>query len=133
METKVFVYGTLMSGEGNHAYLDRVARFEGQARTTRNYTLYDLGLSPCMCPDGHDVVHGEVYTVGSNLLAWLDRLEARYYRTQIELESGEPVQVYMLQPYGRLLRRAVRIESGDWRKPNKPAGLNRSSGSGGWR
>ena len=50
---KIFVYGTLMRGEGNHSLLSSEStQFLGEAITQRGFTLYDLGAFPGMVKGG---------------------------------------------------------------------------------
>ena len=115
MATRVFVYGSLLSKEGNHAVL-RGARFLGEARTPSRFALHDLGAYPAMVEGGSHAVVGEVYEVDASLLARLDAFEGHplfYRRTTIALEDGTSVETYLLrtaQVEGR-----PRIASGSWR------------------
>ncbi len=86
----VFVYGSLLRGQSNHACLDG-ARFVGEARTPRGYRLYDLGFYPAAVPAESGTIKGEVYAVDKRGLAVLDRLEgypAYYDRRLIDTERG---------------------------------------------
>lgn len=110
----LFVYGTLMRGECNHALLRR-ARYLGAARTAAGYALLNLGAYPALVPgDGH--VSGELFRVDAATLRAVDRLEEhpRYYRRiGITLADGRHAAAYLL-PRRHALGRA-RIASGDWR------------------
>lgn len=113
--TAVFVYGTLLQGEGNHDLLAR-ARFVGPARTPPRFALHDLGAFPGLVAGGEHAVEGEVYIVGPDTLARLDQLEGHprfYRRAPIALEDGTTVETYLL-PRDRVERRPV-IASGSWR------------------
>lgn len=113
--TRVFVYGTLLSGERNHHLLAH-ARLVGEARTEPLFSLYDLGAFPGLVPRGSQAVAGEVYEVDEPTLAALDRLEGHpdfYRRASIALHDGRPVLAYLLtieQVRGRPI-----IASGAWR------------------
>lgn len=116
---RVFVYGTLLSGEPNHRLLAR-AEFVGEARTEPAFELVDLGAFPAMIPGGRSAIAGEVYTVDGPTLTNLDRLEGHprfYIRQTIRLDDGSEVLTYLLsqdQVCG-----CSRIPGGDWRRARK--------------
>lgn len=112
---RVFVYGTLLSGEPNHRLL-ATAKPLGPARTALGYRLHDLGSFPAMVEGGEGAVDGELYEVDDGTLAALDRLEGHpdfYRRVPIRLATGEEVESYVMRP-GQVEERAV-VEAGDWR------------------
>lgn len=90
---KLFVYGTLKRGFGNHFLLRgakflREDSFKGQ--------LYTSGIPFAIPGDG--VVHGEVFDVPAELVPRLDSLEGHpdgYTRTEVSLHSGEFAEVYL--------------------------------------
>ncbi len=114
--TRVFVYGSLLSGEPNHRILAG-ARRVGAGRTAARFALHDLGAYPAMIDGGAHAIAGEVYDVDPKTLARLDVLEGhpRYYRrTAITLADGSSAETYLLTPAqveGRPL-----IASGNWRE-----------------
>jgi gamma-glutamylaminecyclotransferase len=113
--TRVFVYGTLLSGERNHHLLAR-ARLVGEARTGPRFSLYDLGSFPGLVPNGGHAVAGEVYEVDEPTLAALDRLEGHpdfYRRASVVLDDGTSVQAYLLTL--EHVRAHPIIASGSWR------------------
>jgi gamma-glutamylcyclotransferase (GGCT)/AIG2-like uncharacterized protein YtfP len=116
---RVFVYGTLLSGEPNHRLLVG-AELVGEARTEPAFDLVNLGAFPAMVPGGGTAVAGEVYEVDPPTLDALDRLEGhpRFYRRHaVRLHDGDEVLAYLLtqdQARGR-----PRITSGDWRRVRK--------------
>ncbi len=117
--TRVFVYGTLRSGEPNHYLLDDRA-LVGIVCTEPGFELVSLGAFPAMVAGGTTAVVGEVYEVDPVTLAALDRLEGhpRFYQRQpIRLADGDEVLAYLLSPeqaHGR-----TRIPSGDWTHANR--------------
>ncbi|MCP3104236.1 gamma-glutamylcyclotransferase [Myxococcus sp. K15C18031901] len=121
--TRVFVYGTLLSGEPNHRLLSG-ARLVGPARTLPRFTLYDYGFFPTLASGGKHAVEGEVYEVDALMLAALDRLEGHphfYQRSPITLDCGSHVEAYLF-PKARLAGCLI-IASGSWRaqlKERKP-------------
>lgn len=97
---RVFVYGTLMSGMGNHKVLiDPIAPssegrnsdaiFVGQGKTIRSFTMYSAGV-PFVDPDIETSrIVGEVWDVSTTVLQRLDRLEGHpdwYYRLEVDVE-----------------------------------------------
>lgn len=112
--TRVFVYGTLLSGQCNHRLL-RTARFLGAARTTPRFQMHSLGLYPGVVEGGSQAIAGELYEVDETGVAMLDRLEGHpdfYRRTVIELDDGAVASTYLL-PYDHVAHRPV-IVSGSW-------------------
>lgn len=113
--TRVFVYGTLLAGEANHALL-ATARRVGAAHTPSRFALHDLGAYPALVRGGRVAVVGEVYEVDAATLAALDQLEDHpdyYRRTAIVLADGNEVETYLLTP-AQVAGYPV-IASGDWR------------------
>jgi gamma-glutamylcyclotransferase (GGCT)/AIG2-like uncharacterized protein YtfP len=115
----VFVYGTLLSGEGNHRLLAGGA-FLGDARTAPGFELYDLGAFPGMVARGAGVVAGEVYGVDDATRARLDALEGHpqfYRRRAIRLADGKRVDTYLLRL--AQVKGCEVIASGSWLEHRK--------------
>ena len=96
--TRVFVYGTLRVGQGNH-HLLASSRMIGLDRTLARYTLVDLGAFPAVVVGGATAVVGEVFEVDAATLARLDRLEGHprfYQRTTVRLASGRRAEMYVM-------------------------------------
>jgi len=96
--TIVFVYGSLLAGQGNHRVL-RTARFVGRAQTAPEYTMHSLGGFPGVVSGGSTPIEGECYEVDGPTLEALDRLEGHpsfYRRTRIVLEDKMSVEIYLL-------------------------------------
>ena len=111
---RVFIYGTLLPGEGNHELLATALRI-GAARTLPVYELVDLDAYPAMVAGGGTAIAGEVWEVDAATLDALDRLEEHpgyYYRETIQLEDGQEALVYLLLE-GEVTG-LPRIASGDW-------------------
>ncbi len=113
MQHRVFVYGTLLAGEVNHALLAG-GRLLGPWRTRPCYTLFDLGAYPGVARGGCTAIAGEVYAVDSKCLVRLDRLEEYprlYDREPIPTAFGR-AWIYLYR--GRLVDRPA-LAGGDWR------------------
>lgn len=117
---RVFVYGTLLTGERNH-YLMSSARLLGAASTPPLYDLLDLEDYPALVANGETVVHGEVYEIDEATLERLDALENHpdyYQRREISLDDGSRALAYLLPR--ALAPSASRIESGRWAASREP-------------
>jgi gamma-glutamylaminecyclotransferase len=118
---RVFVYGSLRQGFGNHKYyLQGRADFQGEGLTAPEYTLLNLGAFPGVVKAGNTAITGEVYGVSEGLLRELDRLEGHpnfYRRTPITLQDGREVEMYILGNHwnGSADARQI-VLSGDWKK-----------------
>ncbi len=113
--TRVFVYGSLLRGLGNHRLLEG-SRFIAADRTRPTFTLFDLGSFPGMVAGGDTAVAGEVWEVDPQTLERLDRLEGHprfYQRTAIVLASRRHAETYLLPTLLGANRGPVAC--GDWR------------------
>jgi gamma-glutamylaminecyclotransferase len=96
--TKVFVYGTLKAGYGNHQLLaDSISI--GDASTVARWAMIDSGF-PVVLPGDDGQVVGEVYDIDKITLQRLDRLESNGHMYQREvvdvaLANGEVIQAWM--------------------------------------
>jgi gamma-glutamylcyclotransferase (GGCT)/AIG2-like uncharacterized protein YtfP len=120
MTHKVFVYGTLRNGWGNHALLVK-SEFLGKA--TLQAKMYTFGFIPYISlnnANDDDIVHGEVYSIDDYTLARLDQLEGYregnvessfYTRSLVRTSLGD---AYVYHIEYRDNNEAKRIESGDW-------------------
>ena len=137
----VFVYGTLLRGEANHALLRGAERLEADARVRG--ALYDTGCGyPALVleegaaedsgagPAGP--VAGEVYAVDGRMLAELDALEDYwgpgdprnlYERVEaaVSVPGGEMRALVYVFPAERAAGLA-RIDGGDWRAYRRRGG-----------
>ena len=112
---RVFVYGTLLSGEPNSGLLDP-DDFVGESLTEPSFKLVSLGAFPALVVGGSTAVQGELYEVGPWTLKALDRLEGHphfYCRRTFRLAGGSSALAYLLDAK-RTKGRPV-ITSGDWR------------------
>ncbi len=94
----LFVYGSLMRGQHNHAQL-RGALWVGPALTAPSYSLVSLGPYPALRSEGSASVPGELYALDATLLPGLDCFEGHpdwYLRRRIELDDGQEPWAYVL-------------------------------------
>ncbi|NJM00214.1 MAG: gamma-glutamylcyclotransferase [Synechococcaceae cyanobacterium SM2_3_2] len=115
--TDVFVYGTLLKGESNHAYLkDGIP--SGADRLT-GFQMFDLGSFPMIVPISPSSLRGivgERYRIPIKILSRLDELEdhPHFYRRQwLTLDSGTEAWVYVGQ--AALTKGSRLLAGGDWR------------------
>lgn len=112
---RVFVYGSLLSGEANHRELAG-ATLVGPAATSPVFTLVDLGPYPALLRGGVQSVKGELFLVDAGVLARLDAFEGHpelYTRATISLADGTSAEAYL---FDRAKAEGCEIiASGDWR------------------
>ena len=111
----LFVYGSLKRGMANHGEL-RGATELGSTRL-EGLALYDLGPFPMAIPSSEPgcAIEGELYRVGPDQLARLDRFEGAprlYQRQRRQLSNGSAAWVYVGR--ARQVRHSPRISSGRW-------------------
>lgn len=109
---RVFVYGTLRREERYH-FLMKEARWLGQHKTHRGFTLLNFGTYPAAISGGCTGIIGEVYAVDKVILKRLDRLEGypwEFTRNHIPTPYG-CAWMYL---YRRSCRSVPIIVSGDW-------------------
>lgn len=114
----VFVYGTLLSGCGNHRVIARGERI-GEAVTDASFHMVSLGGFPGVIDGGEQVIAGEVYRVDDVTLAGLDQLEGNghfYTREErrVVTTAGEVFEAWIYLLPARYLDHEG-IESGSWR------------------
>lgn len=114
--SRVFVYGTLRRGQGNHRLLEvGRARFLGTAQIAG--TMHDYGSFPAVTPGGAGTVHGEAYEVSAETLQRLDLLEGTptfYHRTRVRMSTGMDAWVYVMDSARLATKR--KVASGRWEK-----------------
>ena len=125
---RIFVYGSLRAGFGNHRLL-KDSRYIGEAVTAPQYTMLHLGGFPGVVADGQTSIVGEVYEVDHDTLRLLDRLEGHpnfYARTPIEVArvgntdidlgpEAIDAEVYLLPQQWVEDGRNPIIAGGDWK------------------
>lgn len=115
----LFVYGTLMRGEANAAWLDG-ARFLSVAQTPPAFTLVNLGPYPGLLANGTTCVGGEVYDVPDHLVPTLDAFEDHptvYLRGSLALDCGQHAFAYFLRP--QYAEGVPVLPGGDWKRRQK--------------
>lgn len=130
-EHKVFVYGTLMKGLGNHHILKDSQYLGKYAAHGKMFTVSlfpGIRLSDCLS----EIIFGEVYVVNDSVLGQLDFLEgydsesddnSMYNRRQIlvrscveEINNIMIANIYIWNEPDEEMYKYDRIESGDYRK-----------------
>ena len=103
---KVFVYGSLKKGFGNHRFLED-SKYLGEFVTVgSHYHMFSLGSFPGVVREITDVlsfdIHGELYEVDHDVFRSLDLLESNgsfYTRQYVEVcndEEGYLAWMYLL-------------------------------------
>jgi len=96
---RVFVYGTLKQGHGNHEQFLKNAYFAGESATPPHYQMIAASFPVILPADPGKAVAGELYHVDDAALARLDVLErvpTSYHRAVIDVtENGQPVKAYV--------------------------------------
>jgi gamma-glutamylcyclotransferase (GGCT)/AIG2-like uncharacterized protein YtfP len=111
----LFVYGSEMAGESDHALLES-AKPLGAATTEARFDLIDLGANAALASGGLTAITGEVYLVPVATLAKLDIRAGHpviHVRTTIRLADGRDAEAYLLK--ADQVRGRRRIRGGDWK------------------
>lgn len=110
---KLFVYGTLKQGFGNHVLL-KDSTLIGTLELP-GYSMHSFGWFPVITPSQRDSVVGELYEIDEDTLARCDRLEGHpsfYQRiTEHDSEHGE-FYVYVQHPDE--VQHLAKVEGGEW-------------------
>ena len=87
---KVFVYGTLMKGEGNHHFLED-SKLLG-ASSVEGYDMYNVGWFPAIVR-GDSRILGELYEVSQEDMPSIDALEGEgsLYRRRCEITKDNEI------------------------------------------
>lgn len=120
---RVFTYGSLLRGFGNHGLLDHDgAEFVGvNATAEHTFRMYDYshGGFPACCRvdrDGESIV-GECYRVNAATLARLDALEGHpnfYRREPVRMVDGSLAWTYLIDADELCGRGLPRVLGGSW-------------------
>ncbi len=125
---RVFIYGTCLPGERDHALLAG-AELITAALTAPLYQLVDLGVYAALIPDGKVAVHGEIYALSLEQRRTLDvarQVPFLFQRSPVQLAHGESVDAYVMAPDP--VRGKRRLSHGDWKKRFAPAVPARAGG-----
>lgn len=112
--TRLFVYGTLLTGEHNHHLMGGLSPV-GTATTEPVYSLLDMGGYPAVVEGGQTAIVGELYDVDAETLSRLDILEdvPELYLRVTATVAGDSVELYVLRP--EHAGGGTPIPRGDWR------------------
>lgn len=114
MSHKVFVYGSLKKGFGNHSLIQQ-SKFIGAAETLPVFTMVSMGSFPACMVDGETIIKGEIYEVSDDTLQTLDWLEGHprfYKRIKVATNLGESWMYILNDPANS--RSSEVIKSGVW-------------------
>lgn len=117
---RLFIYGTLLPGERDHAFLASAERI-GPAVTEPLFQLVELNVYAALIPDGRVAVHGEIYDVTLETRRQIDvarQVPILFQRAPIRLADGSSVETYWMSP--DQVRGKRRLSHGDWRKRFAP-------------
>jgi len=117
---RLFVYGTLLSGEREHALLEG-AELIGAVRTAPSYTLVDLGPYAALVERGTVSVTGELYRIDRKMRFRLDvkrEVPVLFQRIFVALEDGTRAETYAMKD--EQVRGKRRLADGDWRQRFAP-------------
>lgn len=120
--TRVFVYGTLKRGQGNHHLINQEP--EATIIAELPFRMISLGGFPALIPsDGTNYqIVGEVYSVDKDTFARLDRLEGYpqlYDRMQMDLKPfgiDDKAWFYYMRLNNGYMRSVNYVESGNWNR-----------------
>jgi gamma-glutamylcyclotransferase (GGCT)/AIG2-like uncharacterized protein YtfP len=118
--TRLFVYGSLMSGERDHALLAD-AKLLGPAKTAASYTLVDLVVYPALLVEGTTSVVGELYLVDPRTRFETDvkkECPVLFERVEIALDDGSTAETYCMAE--DKVRGRRRIKNGSWKNRAAP-------------
>src|SRR5260370_41201753 len=98
--SRLFVYGTLLSGERDHSLLKGSWRLD-VASTEPVFELHDIGAYAAMVPGGRTAILGELYAMDLQTLAAIDvrrQGPILFKSLQILLADGSQAGCYTIAP-----------------------------------
>jgi gamma-glutamylaminecyclotransferase len=113
-QVRLFVYGTMLTGQRDHATLQS-AQLVGPAQTVPRYTLVDVGVYAALIPDGRSAVFGELYLIGLTELALVDRacqVPHLFQRLTVALSDGTSAETHTMMM--EQVRGKRRLAHGNW-------------------
>jgi gamma-glutamylcyclotransferase (GGCT)/AIG2-like uncharacterized protein YtfP len=118
MNHRLFVYGTLRSGQTNCRRLGEATPL-GPARAGPGFALVDFGWHPAMVAEGAGYVVGEVFLVDDATLDRLDEFEdcPRWFqrvRVPLVAHDGAPLPTADAYVMSTVDHGRPRIAGGDW-------------------
>ncbi len=126
---RLFIYGTLLPGERDHALL-AAAELLGPAQSEPRFQLVELNVYAALIPDGAVAVHGELYAVDLQTRRAIDvarQVPILFQRETIRLADGTDAETYLMTP--DQVRGKRRLAHGDWRKRFAPPVERRAGGA----
>lgn len=104
---KVFVYGSLKCGFGNHSFLENSDFLGTTCTKDTNFMMFSFGQFPAVVKSdeqGYGSIEGELYLVDAVTLFKLDMLESNgtfYTREVVDLDNDEKAWMYILNNYSK--------------------------------
>ena len=125
---RLFIYGTLLPGERDHALLSG-AEHLGPASTEPLFQLVEVGAYAALITDGKVSVHGELYATDLQTRRQIDvarQVPILFQRAAIRLADGTSVEAYLMT--ADQVRGKRRLAHGDWRTRFAPPAPRRAGG-----
>ena len=128
---RLFVYGTLLAGEPDHALLGD-AEHVGPATTRPLYGLFEVGPYAALVAGGSTSVQGEIYLVSRETLLAIDvarQVPLLFQRARVSLNDDTEAEAYLMP--AEHVRGKRRVRRGNWLERFRP-NTERSSSWAGW-
>lgn len=127
-EVRLFVYGSLLTGEPGHNLLEG-STLLGLARTAPQFYLVDLGQYAALVPGGTSSVVGELYSISAQMRRRIDverQVPVLFERRPVALDDGTEVDAYVMS-FDKVRGRR-RVAHGDWKRRFSGAAPARAPG-----